>query len=698
MNNKKIEDMNTKYIKILSVVFMAVAAVGVSSCTLDSTEEAVTGKQQGSDIVLNIRTTSVSNQTRSATVISNGYDSNNKTSVTTSEMMMTNLTVGLFKSTGSTLDIKEVDIEGTGEEISSQKTISSTYSSGLPDAQKPANGDLVRVAINLPPSVVAAVKNKTEDAWDVSSANNFKATDLTIDQALDMDNDGDVNPAELPMVGNSTIAFNSIADKWESTVTVHHLVSKVTLASLSVDFSTTKHTAASFTPTEIFLVGVPDKINLDMNDGTYAFSQGAYAGYYQGESTNATNQKDYLGTGTGIAAVTMNASHTSYGTAYTLYTLPNNNAAGNLTFLVIKGTYSSDGQAWNSKTVYYPVFIGAKTTNVVQPNAHYVVNATIKGDGASSIADLASVTTATLSNAVPSAIQDLDVQVTVTDFDDESVTATFTNSGIISYQGLPDPVPGDLLFADGTWGTLDMFPDKTPVAIVFSTNVSAADYAAGFQRGYAIALKDVSSSATMAWSTESVQLGTNENGHPAVDISNQTKLNAYVASGRYMDGRTETNLITATANYNQTVYPAAYAAVTTYESEVAHPAGTSGWYLPSIGQQYEWIKFFGGINTNPDQWRTEHCDCYWTSKATSTASAFNTAAKNCLKNTGATVNKSNMWTDIAGSGGYYWASTESAKGAGCAFHLNFGTDGKLYLSGSYTKSRTDLRVRPVLAF
>ena len=71
--------MNTKYIKILSVVFMAVAAVGVSSCTLDSTEEAVTGKQQGSDIVLNIRTTSVSNQTRSATVISDGYDSNNKT-------------------------------------------------------------------------------------------------------------------------------------------------------------------------------------------------------------------------------------------------------------------------------------------------------------------------------------------------------------------------------------------------------------------------------------------------------------------------------------------------------------------------------------------------------------------------------------------------------------------------------------------
>ena len=692
MNNKKIEDMNTKYIKILSVVFMAVAAVGVSSCTLDSTEEAVTGKQQGSDIVLNIRTTSVSNQTRSATVISDGYDSNNKTSVTTSEMMMTNLTVGLFKSTGSTLDIKEVDIAGSGEEISSQKTISSTYSSGLPDAQKPANGDLVRVAINLPPSVVAAVKNKTEDAWDVSSATNFKATGLTIDEALDMDGDGDVNAAELPMVGNSTIAFNSIADKWESTVTVHHLVSKVTLASLSVDFSTTKHTAASFTPTEIFLVGVPDKINLDMNDGTYAFRQGAYAGYYQGESTNATNQKDYLGTGTGIADVTMNASHTSYGTAYTLYTLPNNNDAGNLTFLVIKGTYSSDGQAWNSKTVYYPVFIGAKTTNVVQPNAHYVVNATIKGDGASSIADLASVTTATLSNAVPSSIQDLDVQVTVTDFDDESVTATFTNSGIISYQGLPDPVPGNLLFADGTWGTLDMFPDKTPVGIVFSTNVSAVDYAAGFQRGYAIALKDVNSSATMAWSTESIQLGT------PVDIGSQAKLDAYVASAGYMDGRTETNLITSTANYSQAVYPAAYAAVTTYESEVAHPAGTSGWYLPSIGQQYEWIKFLGNLTTNPDTYRAEQCDCYWTSKATSTASAFNTAARNCLKNTGATVDKSNMWTDIAGSGGYYWASTESAKGAGYAFHLDFSPDGTLYLRGNGTKSHTDRRVRPVLAF
>ena len=62
------------------------------------------------------------------------------------------------------------------------------------------------------------------------------------------------------------------------------------------------------------------------------------------------------------------------------------------------------------------------------------------------------------------------------------------------------------------------------------------------------------------------------------------------------------------------------------------------------------------------------------------------------------MNKSNLWTDIAGSGGYYWASTESARGAGYAFYLSFRTDGSLYLYGYNTKSTTALRVRPVLAY
>lgn len=703
--------MKTKYNRILSVVVLAAVAAGITSCTLDSTEGDVAGNQQSSNVVLNIKTTGVDQVapaiTRGVTVINDNYNSSDPNSPTSQEKLMQNLTIGLFKAAseaaGKTLDVKSVDITAGGEDATSAtKTISTEYASTLTDADKPANGDVVRVALNMPTSVMTDLQSKTSGenpTWTKATESAFKSTQLTIDQALDMDGDGNVEPSELPMVGNSTMTFDTSEDQWESDITVHHLVAKVTLASLSVDFSATKHTSASFTPTEFFLTGVPDKINMDMSAGTYAFTQGAYSAYYQGESTvTGGSQKDYLGTGTGITAAVLNSSNTTYGSHYTLYTMPNNNENSNLTFLVIKGQYSSDGSTWNKKTVYYPICLGLNTSFHVNANAHYVVNATIKGDGASSIDGLASLTKDNFATASPSTIQDLDVTVTVTDFDDESVTATFTNSGTISYIGLPDPVPGNLVFSDGTWGTLDMFPEKTPVAIVFSTNVSAADYAAGFQHGYAIALKDVNSSATMAWSTESVQLGTNENGHPAVDISNQTKLDAYVASDRYMDGRAETNLITATANYSQAVYPAAYAAVTTYEAEVAHPAGTSGWYLPSIGQQYEWIKFFGNLTTNPDQWRTEHCDCYWTGKASTTGTAFNTAAKGYLKNTGATVDKSNLWTDILNSGGYYWSSTESAKGAGYAFHLHFGTDGNLFLGGGGSKSDTALRVRPVLAF
>lgn len=691
--------MKAIYNRILSVVVLAAAAVGITSCTLDSSEEAYGGNQQSSNVVLNIKTTGVNQITRSATVINNNYDSNDPNSPTNQEKLMQNLTIGLFKAAseaaGKTLDVKSVDITGGGEDASSAtKTISTEYASTLTDADKPANGDVVRVALNMPASVITDLQSKTSGenpTWTKATEAAFKNTQLTIAQALDMDGDGSVEPSELPMVGNSTMEFNTTADQWESDITVHHLVAKVTLASLQVDFSATNHTSASFTPTEIFLTGVPDKINMDMSAGVYAFTQGAYSAYYQGESTvTGDSQKDYLGTGTGITAAVLNSSNTAYASHYTLYTMPNNNENSNLTFLVIKGQYSSDGNAWNAKTVYYPICLGLNTSYHVNANAHYVVNATIKGDGASSIAGLAALSKDNYSTASPSLIQDLDVIVTVTDFDDESVTATFTNSGTISYEGLPDPVPGNLVFSDGTWGTLDMFPDKTPVAIVFSTNVSAADYAAGYQHGYAIALKDVSSSATMAWSTESVQLGTNENGHPAVDISNQTKLDAYVASDRYMDGRAETNLITATANYSQAVYPAAYAAVTTYETEVAHPAGTSGWYLPSIGQQYSWLQAAKpDVYTGSEAWTDN--TTYWTRSGESAAAAG--YMNDWLAAKGLTVT---THYDSWAQGHYLWSSTERT--GSCPFILGFSTGGNLNLNGDDDKSSANLQVRAVLAF
>ena len=105
----------------------------------------------------------------------------------------------------------------------------------------------------------------------------------------------------------------------------------------------------------------------------------------------------------------------------------------------------------------------------------------------------------------------------------EGSTLVIFNNGT-SYEALPPAQKGDLLFSDGTWGTLDRFPAKTPVGIVFSTDVSAADYTAGYTHGYAIALKDVNSSATMAWSTETVQIGT------PVNLSSQALLDRYVAS------------------------------------------------------------------------------------------------------------------------------------------------------------------------
>ncbi len=275
--------------------------------------------------------------------------------------------------------------------------------------------------------------------------------------------------------------------------------------------------------------------------------------------------------------------------------------------------------------------------------------------------------------------------------------------------GLFPLVVGDLLFDDGLWGSLDNFPDKTPVGIVFSTAVSAADIAAGYKHGYAVALKTVGTGvadgtgdATMAWSTESEQLGTSTNGYPAVNLSSDELVGDYVASARYMDGRSETALITNRTGYSSSTYPAAYAAVTTYASTVAPPSGASNWYLPSIGQWYELIKAFGGITGYPDTYRTEICGGYWAGKSSATASAINTYAASKLTSTANSVDLSSQWVNFywasSGNSGYYWSSTESEKGAGYAFDLHISAGGNLDLNGNNTKSTTVQRVRPVIAF
>jgi len=128
---------------------------------------------------------------------------------------------------------------------------------------------------------------------------------------------------------------------------------------------------------------------------------------------------------------------------------------------------------------------------------------------------------------------------------------------------------GNYLFSDGTWGYLaDSFGSATPVAVIFSNTTSATDQTNGWAHGYAMALKNASTS--VAWGT--TVAGT-DTGNPT-----GTFVNTSAAQIADKDGYTHTTKI------NSSSYPAASAA-TSYT--VAAPSNTSGWYLPSVGQWYD---------------------------------------------------------------------------------------------------------------
>src|SRR5574344_229547 len=215
---------------------------------------------------------------------------------------------------------------------------------------------------------------------------------------------------------------------------------------------------------------------------------------------------------------------------------------------------------------------------------------------------------------------------------------------------------GDYLFSDGMWGTLADNPGKTPVAVIFSTTTSTADQAHGWKHGYAMALKNVSSTK-WKWGP----LGTNPTG------SWITTDDAAIAD---KDG------LTYTPHINSSTYPAGYAAATTA------PSSTSGWYLPSIGQWFDIFVNLGRMNATV--YSTTGYDIYW----------FGQAAT-CVKNLNSylTCLTSGTFTTF-GTSDYYWSSSE--------YRITDNAYSAYFASGNvrldYCNKTNNYLVRGVLAF
>lgn len=270
---------------------------------------------------------------------------------------------------------------------------------------------------------------------------------------------------------------------------------------------------------------------------------------------------------------------------------------------------------------------------------------------------------------------------------------------------------GDIIYSDGTYSS-SYNSLKTPVAIVFSTSPSDNDKKLGYVHGYAIALYDVHTDGnyTVRYSntnsddakiSKGVWAAGTYQTTQATDVlyASTTMATQWSNLKGDMDGLTHCNAAIAKLGSTALSESNLRAIYLAKNYGVTRPAYTSGWYLPSIGQQYLWIKTMGGRSEDSPaaeasgvtlNWRSTYQDFYYRDLAASTGTSMNTYFGKITD-----TSKWDAW-DTSKSGKYYWSSTERTGSS--AFSLLFDTTGNLFLFGSHTKSNTNRRVRAVFAF
>ena len=273
--------------------------------------------------------------------------------------------------------------------------------------------------------------------------------------------------------------------------------------------------------------------------------------------------------------------------------------------------------------------------------------------------------------------QGLSVKSFVTDWD-----ATPTQQRENAQQDTPQI--GDLYFSDGTYGSKEEYPSKTPIGIVFSTETSETDKGLGYHHGYVMALKNAASG--VAWSSAA----------PAAIYTESVQSDRTVPATMASETRAEmeglSNSLALAANPGGLTY-AANAAARSYTP--AAPVASSGWFLPSIGQLMKIADTFNGSTINfrstsggnpiVGVWDGDRT-------AVTVLNNINTYVSNRLANTSdyeMFENGTRMWSSTVSSNNkeYAWqfiyegTTTNAVCVYGCTYHY-----------AEYS------RVRPVLAF
>ena len=350
-----------------ALITLTLVATGFVACSSDNDNGGNNEPKGDRYLTLSINT----GQEMRGTVIDSDPGNSNEDKITA-------LTVGIFNSNGDVVKIEEF--------TAATWTVDGTKINVTVTSQGLQAGNTVMAVANAAAGTFSGCTTLSE----------FKAKTMTIDQALANGTGTSEKTSEFPMVGIGKIASSTGTVNFTADVTVYHMVAKVSLAPVTVDFtSNSLYSAATFTAEEIFLYNVPS---------TKAFwftPQTGASAYYSGES-NAATKKEFLGSG----ATTIDLTKSHY-----LYALPNAETGDNATKLVIKGTFKATPSAAGS-TIYYPIYldyvapatVGAagtaaagdlpgyaseisltgRTPKAVYANDNYKINVTIKSIGATS--------------------------------------------------------------------------------------------------------------------------------------------------------------------------------------------------------------------------------------------------------------------------------------------------------------------------
>ena len=385
----------------ISIGFLALAAVALwfTSC---SSEDVTSGTNQGkmSSLTLTINTgKSMGSRATDWTTTDPGADKAN------TENKINRVAIGIFSNTGNVKTIVELTPGTTGTNSLTQADANNATAKIVTSSL--VNNDEVLVAINAPTGTFTGCQDKTA----------FMGKTETAAEALANSTDAQV-ANNIPMFGSATLSGDG--SSFNASVSVIHMIAKVSLTSLKVDFKAgSAYADAEFTPKAVFLINVPNSLQFDNNawhsagyeHGWGAFgTDNAYDANTENSSAAATftstspTFKKYLTTPAltdkKLSGVDEESNtNASYDKSVYFYTMPNEQTDDKATKLVIAGLFTSAKAGITNKVVYYPLFLNATVNNggtgynpavagsdakKVYPNKNYDCTVVIRTIGAGS--------------------------------------------------------------------------------------------------------------------------------------------------------------------------------------------------------------------------------------------------------------------------------------------------------------------------